>query len=360
MRVFSSASSDRSDLRVRPFATALVAAFAACSLPVHAQLAAPRLLGVDTRGSDTTEFALPPHAVHAPVTGLRLRFDQAMLAADADFRVLRAVPGAAPQTTGCGLPPLGGDVEIGDLELQPGPGGDSLGLSFSQPHGLPAGRYRLIVCESLVAMLGGAFDGDGDGQPGGVAIRDFTIASTPQLDNPGFTTDLDAWSVANLSPGTLAANWTAIDADGDEGSGSLRITGAAGAAALLHSATCVAVESSAWSVAVPATLHLRYRVLAGDVRFTVVTYAGFAGDQGETACVGPGIGRQTVIDAGPSADGFVTHRGERFWLPRMPRATFHLGIASRTGDFDVLIDDVGLAFDVDTVFAARFERDDPR
>jgi hypothetical protein len=341
-------------MRARRAAIWSVAWLAGFAMPAEAQLAPPLLIGIDTRGSDTAAFAVAA-TVHAPVTGLRLRFDQAVLAVAADFRLLRAADGAMPQTIGCGVPPASGDVELDGLILDYDASEFRIDLAVA-PQGLPAGRYRLIACDSLHGLLGSAFDGDGDGLPGGDAIRDFAIATTPVLDNPGFTIDDDGWTVGNLSSGSLAAEWSALDADGDAGSGSLRITGSGGAVAILGNSACAHVEDVAAGRAFAAELYLRYRVLAGEARIVVTAINGFAGDMGETACAGPHVAREFVIESGTPGTEFLTFRSDRLWLPGMPLAELRIRILSRSGEFDVLIDDVGFGFDPEPVFAARFER----
>jgi hypothetical protein len=334
-------------------AFACASALVVASGALDAQALSAQLIAFDTDGSDSVGFAAPAGPIHAPVTALRLRFDLPVLPELGDFRVIRAGADGVLDTVACGIPPIGDDLALDLLAVATSV--DGIVLSLDAPTGLPSGEYRLLVCDSLGGLDGLPFDGDADGLPGGIALRDFAITHDPQLDNPGFTADTARWSVANLSIGSVVAAWDAVDADASATSGALRVTGSLGSFALLRSDTCVPVHESFASGPVPATVRMRYRVLSGSVRFVVTARTGFAGDLGEGPCDGPGQSRSYFVDAGsPSAD-FQTHESGALSLEALPHGELEIGIVGLGGPFEVLLDDIGFNFASRVVFESSFE-----
>jgi hypothetical protein len=86
------------------------------------------------------------------------------------------------------------------------------------------GVRRLIACESLRDSGENAIDGDGDGNPGGAAVRSFRIDAGNLVRNGHFDCNLDGWSALAPTP----EDWTlGADASGSAYSASSRIDNSA-------------------------------------------------------------------------------------------------------------------------------------
>jgi hypothetical protein len=325
---------------------------AQAALPVPLQLVA-----VDSVGSESADASLPTQGLIVPVTALRLHFSAEVLASATHFRLVAAGPDQANDTAACAAIAADDDLALPIPAIQSGPDGREITLMLDTVRGLAAGRYRLSVCDSLPTAGAPALDGDGDGLPGGHAWREFEIAESPQLDNPNFNDGLDGWTV--VGNGDFTVTPASDDADGSAHSGSVRITGRGGATVLLASDTCVQVGSGRAPGIVDYRARLRYRALSGRVALTALVNTGFAGDLGEPDCIGPGVGAQHALRfAQPAAVFGVLDSGPRE-LPSFPHATLTLAIGSPDGEFEVLVDDVGLTFDRDIVFRSRFDEPPP-
>lgn len=328
---------------------------AATALP----LPAPALQGADTIGSESADLTLPHAPLHVPVTALRLRFTLPMLVSLADFAVVAAGNDGLFSTTGC-AGALGDDVALAPAALLSFDQGRELVLRLPAPRGLAAGRYRLIACDTLASAQGVILDGDGDGLPGGHARRDLQIALTPLLDNPGFESSLASWN-PTFVPLLAEAGWSAIDADGAPGSGSLRIAGLTGNGVRVDSLGCEALPLTT-SAAQHYTLRLRYRVLSGHMRLFVTVARGFGPETGEPMCIGPGAWHTEVIDAGGPSTDFVTWEKQLQLSGPFPLATLEVYAIDRHDSsaprYEVLLDDLGLSLDTRAIFGADFEARD--
>lgn len=316
------------------------------------------LIAIDTIGSDSSDFSLPTHALLPPVTALRLRFDLPVLAAVADFRVIADGTDGIITTT-CQSPVAGDDSEIAVAMAISGADGHEVVLRLDSRTGLTVGRYRLLVCGALEHWIGVTPKRKRVDLPDATTIRDFTIAESPQLENPNFSTDLALWSFPALSPSTSDAAWHPVDADGVDASGSLRITGTPGTSVLARSDTCVRVRLSWMSTQLAARIRYRYRVLSGNVRIVATATTGFSGDMGEPECIGPHVSYVERIHIAAAAGKFATFDSGRIVMRSGPLATFSLRVIG-TGDapFEILLDDIGFSLDPNLIFSARFERDD--
>jgi hypothetical protein len=329
----------------------------AASGPIHAQLVPPQLLGIDTSGSDTAAFALPGTPLIAPVTQIRLRFDQplAILPAESptNFRVVEAGADAVLATSACGAQAAGDDTLVEILGARWNGTGNEIALRLNAPAGLARGRYRVIACDTLLGLGGLAFDGDNDGLPGGVALRDLAIRETSHVENPGLDDSIDGWEAVSLGLFPIAKAHVPDDADDAASSGALRIGSAPfPGSALVLPPVCVNVG---FSTASPSwRTRLRYRVLQGQVRVQVTTWFGFSGDGGEIGCVGPGITDSRSFDAMVSTDFDTFDTGWRTAQP-FPLATTWIHVSSRDGlPFEILLDDVGFSLDSQLIFRDDF------
>jgi hypothetical protein len=306
--------------------------------------ALPVLLAVDTIGSDTADFALPADPLLTPVTAIRVRFDRPVLAAIADFRVLAAGSDRRLDTVGCLVPPSGDDADVAIPALQTFGDGSEVAISLSPSSGLPAGNYRLLVCDTLLGA-------------GNLAAREFSIAETPQLPDPGFATDLANWETYRFGPAIV--EWSPVDADAALASGSFRIKAENDARVGLFSPHCVQVAHT--FAQVPYRIRFRYRVLSGRVRIVAFASTGFPGDMGDAPCIGPGFRHTHIIDLGPSSAEFATYDSGPLTLAVAPHASF--GLLVIDADFakpgyEILLDDVGFTFDPDRIFRSHFDRTD--
>jgi hypothetical protein len=326
---------------------------------LHAQ-GGVQLLGWDANGSDSHGFALPDAPLKAPVTALRLRFDRPVIPLLADYRLVSAGLDGRIDTLSCVSRSAGDDIALPLRSAMALGSSDEIVLSIDAPRGLRNADYRLLVCDSLLGWDGRALDGDHDGLPGGAAWRDFVVTQAPQLDNPNFTGDLLGWQVANLSRGSVEANWTAEDADASAASGSLHLRGSGGARVALTSETCIRVRDTSVADRLTSNVRFRYRVLNGSVRIAVVAATGFSGDQGEPDCLGPAVRRRYEFEAEASDGAFLTHDSGWFQLPAMPLAAFGLQIRSLGGEFELLLDDIGFSFNPEAIFTSQFERSEER
>jgi len=309
----------------------------------HAALpVVPRLVALDTSGSDTPDFALPAGPIESAVTQLRLRFDapMALPAADA-LRLLAAGGDGVFSTAGCDAP-LGDDLAVAVSSVAAFAQNEIV-LQLAAPAGLPRGSYRLALCAGWSSLAGIALDGDGDGLPGGVALRGFSIARDSLLANPGFDAGIAGWTGVQMSADPR-------DADAAPASGAAQLSGLLAGA--MASATCVQVPpaSGAWR------LRFRYRSLQQTARLFPRAWIGFSGDQGEPGCVGPGVGREFLVVAQPSSE-FASFDSGWQSAPGMPLAEVSILAVPAFGStaLDVLIDDVQLQFDSDIIFRDAFE-----
>ena len=337
-------------------------AFWAASGPIHAQallLTPPHLVAIDTSGSETAGFALPAQPLIVPVTQLRLRFDQALdlLAGGslANFRVVEAGADGQLSTAACGPLPAGDDIAVPLLGTAWNTAGNEVALRVGAPAGLPLGHYRVIACDALAGIGGLALDGDGDGLPGGVALRDLRVRETSHVVNPGFDLATDGWQVTAREGVAFEAQRVAEDADGAAASGSLRLrhaTAAVGGSLGLTSALCVSLPFRDTSY----RLRMRYRVLEGNVRVNVFTWFGFTGDAGESGCIGPGVDVSHDAFTATPSDTFRTFdTGWRELLPA-PLGTMSLLLVSADGEpFEILIDDIGFSLDSQVIFRDDFQ-----
>lgn len=325
----------------------------------QAQPIPPHLIVFDTDGSDSAGFGTPPEPAEAPVTAMRLRFDLPVAPVPLDFRLVHAGRNDVLETTNCAAVPDGDDRSVAVLATDVFEGSGVL-LALDAPTGLASGRYRLLACDSLASLAGLPLDGDDDGLPGGIARRDFRVAHDPQLRNPGFATGDSRWKIANLGlAGKVDASWSPLDADASATSGAMRVAGSVGAIASVVSATCAIVPPPPSGTTVPASVRFRYRVLSGDVRFVVTIRTGFAGDVGESGCLGPSLSHTYVVDpTGPMPD-FSTHDSGTIDLEALPVAEFAIRIIGLGGDYEVLLDDVGLNLESAAVFTSSFEGSPP-
>lgn len=328
--------------RVPPrLAAALCTAALLASGPIHAQVS-PRLLDVDTSGSDTPYFGLPDGPVQAPVTALRLRFDApapALLLSA--FRLVEAGADGVLDTMACGPLPTGDDVEIALWSVNDFDAAREILLDFDAPRGLPRGTYRVLACDALP----------------GSASRDFSVEETPALDNPTFSVarGVDAWRVDSPTGDALIHHTLDRDADQARGSGALRLASGLDTFATLSQPACIELaplagtQDSAWR------LRLRHRVAVGNVRITATFWHGFSGDLGEPDCRGPGIEDTVVFDAQPTVGLDTFDSGWRPLDAPLPLGHLRLSISSRDGQpFDIVFDDIGLRFDSRIIFRDSF------
>lgn len=329
---------------------ALMGALSASGLVQAASLPVPHLVAIDTIGSASHDFALPPDPLRVPVTALRLSFDLPMMPAPADFVLVRAGADRRFDTLGCAAPG-GDDVALPVTALASSADAREVVLHLAAPRGLPAGAWRVLACDSLRSLAGVALDGDGDGSAGGHALRALAVAEDPQLDNPNFSAGLDGWIVRGS--GEYQVEVVSDDADGSAHSRALRIAGRNGATVLLGSSTCVQVPAT--NATVSYRSRFRYRVLQGRVVVTTDVATGFSGDQGEPECLGPSISARDQLVWPAPTPGFEVHDAGARMLPAFPHAGLTLFLASPDEAFEILIDDVGLTFDPNMVFRSRFE-----
>ena len=160
---------------------------------------------------------------------------------------------------------------------------------------LPAGQYRLLVCDSITDQAENALDGDGDGEAGGDFVVPFFRSDPGNLLVNGHLdgdpvlcpADLGAWLVAADPPDLVTTGLLEVDDFGDaETSTSIRMSLAAGGGAAVGQ--CLTVPGG-----VDLSVSLEARVSApADV--TVLLQLGcsyFA----ETACTGDAITEQSAI-----------------------------------------------------------------
>ena len=311
-------------------AFACASAMIVASGVLNAQPLAAQLIAFDTDGSDSVGFVAPAGPIHAPVTALRLRFDLPVLPELGDFRVIHAGADGVLGTAACGSLPAGDDVDI-DLVSAVAIDPRNVLIALDSPTGLRSGEYGILVCDSLLGVGGLPLDGDEDGLPGGIALREFSIAHDPMLENPGFTIDLSNWWPS-------VGSWVPIDADGSETSGAIRV--ASTELTGLASETCIPMPVSSSGNGLTGSVRFRYRVLSGHLRFVILPRVGYAGDMGELGCIGPGWFPQLIHEAGGPTVDFQTFDSGAFPMPAAPRGGFGLLLAT-SSSFEVLIDDIG-------------------
>jgi hypothetical protein len=290
---------------------------------------------IDTIGSDSAGFALAPGPVLAPVTGLRLQFEYPVALEAHQLQLVEAGPDGRLDTTRCDVSPYGDDVRVALRALRPGVPASEVAADFGPATGLPAGDYRFLFCEQISYPT---------------QRRDFSIGGTSQLANPNFSTGTAGWQAVALGGADTQLSYSSLDADGSSVSGAVRVQGAAGSALLLYS------ESCAHDVNLVHRLHMKHRVLQGEVRIRMVVIAGFAGDQDDGPCVGPVMQQFTLqAESGPAA-GYVVMDSGRLPPIQAPAARFAVQVQN-LGDtpFDVLLDDVGFVTLPDAVFFSRFD-----
>jgi hypothetical protein len=331
---------------------ALMGAMSASGLVQADSVPVPHLVAIDTIGSASPDFGLPPDPLRVPVTALRLRFDLPMLPVAADFLLVHAGADRRFDTLDCAAQG-GDDVAMPVASLAGSADAREVVLNLTTPHGLAAGVWRVLACDSLRSLAGVVLDGDGDGSAGGHALRALLVAEDPQLDNPNFSAGLDGWIVRGT--GNYTVEVVTDDADGSAHSRALRIAGRNGATVLLGSSTCVQVP--ALNEMVSYRSRFRYRVLQGRVVVTTDVATGFSGDQGEPECLGPSISARDQLVWPAATPGFALHDAGTRMLPAFPHAGLTLFLASPDDAFEILIDDVGLTFDPNVVFRSRFEPD---
>lgn len=322
---------------------------------------APRLIAIDTAGSETPGFAAPTAALIVPVTQVRLRFDLPLstqpgtgVESPANFRVISAGADELLATTACTAQGAGDDVLLTILHARWNSVDNEAALRLDAPAGLRRGRYRVIACDSLLGAGGLALDGDGDGLPGGVALRDFDVRESNDVDNPGFDDSIDGWGAVPLGLFPIALAHAPIDADSASSSGALRVvTGALSGPALVRPPLCAMVG---FSTPTPTwRSRLRYRVVQGNVRVLLTTWFGFTGDAGESGCVGPGVTYNHSFNASVS-DVYSTFDTGWQVAASLPLATTWIQISATDGlPFEILLDDVGFSLDSQVLFRDDFE-----
>lgn len=320
---------------------------------------APRLVDIDTSGSETAAFALPAQPLIVPVTQVRLRFDQALTALPGGelespdkFRVLAAGSDDVFSTASCTAQAAGDDVAISIASVRWDAAGKEIALRLDAPTGLPRGSYRVIACDTLSGLGGLPLDGDGDGLPGGPAVRLLSIRETSHTSNPGFDDSIDGWRAYPIGVADVTLQHHAADADDASSSGALRVESPSTRGAIrLQSDACALVggQTPAWRT------RLRYRVLQGTVRVVVQTWFGFTGDAGETGCNGPGTERSVGFTAAAS-DAFATFDTGWRTVPGFPLATSWVFVTSTDGaPFEILFDDIGFSLDSQVIFRDDFQ-----
>jgi hypothetical protein len=321
---------------------------------------APRLAGIDTAGSETVGFAAPGGPLIVPVTQLRLRFDAPLatqpgtgVESPANFRLIEAGADGLLATSTCGAQAGGDDAFVTLLAATWNSVDNEAVLHPEAAAGLPRGHYRVIACDSLLGLGGLPLDGDGDGLPGGVALRDFAILETNGVANPGFDASADGWEAVPLGLVPVGLARAPLDADGAASSGALRVaSGPLSGPALVRPPACVTVgfatPSPTWRT------RLRYRVMQGNVRVQVNAWFGFTGDAGETGCDGPGMTDSRSFTAS-AAGAFATFdTGWQVARP-FPLATMSIQLSATDGlPFEILLDDVGFSLDSQVIFRDDF------
>jgi len=155
-----------------------------------------RLESVITSNQTIEPQLLENEIYHNPVTTFSLKFTQMMqddlgdtqpgdLTNTAHYQLVRVGADNIAQTTTCGA--LQGDdsaISIQQVRVVYSTYGIfqiEMTLNNAQP--LPAGLYRLIVCDELRDVFGQALDGDSNGQAGGDFVRNFGISILPTVDH---------------------------------------------------------------------------------------------------------------------------------------------------------------------------------
>jgi hypothetical protein len=87
----------------------------------------------------------------------------------------------------------------------------------------------------------------------------------------------------------------------------------------------------------------------------VTASAGFAGDVGGGGCIGPGILRTHVWEAGAASESFGTYHSPGFDLQSLPRASLYVQILPLQGAYEIVLDDIGFNFAASRVFGTGFE-----
>lgn len=294
----------------------------------------PLLVAIDTIGSDSAEFSLVPTPVESPVTGLRLKFGLPVTLQPGDLQLVAAGPDGRIDTQWCTVP-AGDDQPVPLATLRHALPTNEVAAEFGADTGLAAGDYRFLLCA-----------------PWGVATgrHDFAVAETGRLANPNFSAGLQGWQPVGLTAPAAQVAHAGVDADGSAVSGAVRINGAAGTAVLLVSDTCVHGSRA------PYRLRLKHRVLHGTVRVRITELAGFAGDLGETSCVGPVAQQVTATVESEPAASFGVLESARQPGHRLPAALVAIEVRGIGEEpFEVLLDDAGLSSDTKSVFVSRFE-----
>lgn len=185
------------------------------------------------------------------LTQLLVVFDGAMFDASGDsdpadvtnpasYRLYRAGPNGALQTTACGAA-AGDDVEVPFAAVSYSASTTTAALSFSGNLALPRESYRLLVCPTLE---------DDAGTPIAGFTRNFAITASDLLLNPNFDHDLAGWVVMEPTPGGLL--WSSNDLSSAPSSGSAEIVTASGTGAVWALSQCFSisgnpVEMSGWT-----------------------------------------------------------------------------------------------------------------
>lgn len=333
---------------MRPYATLpavlLAVALLAASGAARA-LVLPRLLSVDTTGSDTAHFGLPAGPVQTPVTQVRLRFDAALLPAlpgPSAFRVVSAGADGVLQTSACTALPVDDDAFVTLAEVIATAAPEEVALDFGLSRGLPRGRYRVLACQAQ----------------SGFDQRDFSIEEPSLLRNPTFDPARGAggWWASSVQVPAQLIFAPALDADAAATSGALRVLSGSGHFAMLVNEECIALDSLLPGDASSWRLRLRHRVVSGNVRITAAFSHGFSGDMGEGRCLGPYLTDEAAFDAGPAAGFSAFDSGWRRLDDPMPRGMFALVISARDGlPFEIVLDDIGLRLDTGVIFRDSFD-----
>ena len=197
------------------------------STPVD-DLEAPRVALIDTVPGSGDGVLEPCEMVQTGVTGLAVRFSEAMdpstVLATSNWAVFAAGEDQDLSSFDCDGP-LGDDVEIELSGIDYDPASGEAELSWVGA--LEDAPHRVVACSGGLADLSGdPLDGDGDGSGGDDFALTFRVDRSNLFENGELDCDLSAWVL--VAPGGSTIEYASIDVDGASVSGSAHFVAPAG------------------------------------------------------------------------------------------------------------------------------------
>lgn len=150
--------------------------------PADDSVEGPELLGMTQLRLDFNR----PVALEGPGNGFDLE----------NYLLVELGPDATSDTSDCTVAG-GDDVAVAVEEAVWIETANQLYLRLAESRAVPAGRYALRVCDSLVDYTDDALDGDDDGTDGGDFMRSFEIGSSNLLANPNIDRGTDGWTLSS-------------------------------------------------------------------------------------------------------------------------------------------------------------------